>query len=288
MMTKKKILTGLKSADYEHPHDKKALSALEKAPGLEIVGRYITKHTLERIYTIQYTGSNIRVTKDSYPKIYKKLECASQVLDLNKIPDMYIQWGYHINACTIGAEHPAIILDSGVLDLCDDDEALFVIGRECGHIKSDHMLYHMMAQLINNIIDAIPFGSIAAGPLQYALYYWSRMSEFTADRAGLLCCQNKDAAIRALMKMAGVPINHFNDLNCNAFIEQAKEFKQLDYEAMNKVVKFISIADASHPWTVMRVAELLNWIATKEYNRFMAGDYDVLVYSSVRNIINSF
>lgn len=260
MMTNKKILTGLKSADYEHPHDKKALSALEKAPGLEIVGRYITKHTLERIYTIQYTGSNIRVTKDSYPKIYKYLECSCQVLDLNKIPDMYIQWGYHINACTIGSENPAIVLDSGVLDLCDDDEILFVIGRECGHIKSNHMLYHMMAQMINSIIDSIPFGNIAAAPLQYALYYWDRMSALTADRAGLLCCQKPSAVLKVFVKMAGLPINQFPNINVEAFIEQAKNFKELDFEGLNKAVKYVTIAGASHPWTVMRAAQILEWL----------------------------
>ena len=28
---------------------------------------------------------------------------------------------------------------------------------------------------------------------------------------------------------------------------------------MNKFVKFISIANDSHPWTVMRASELLKW-----------------------------
>ena len=95
------------------------------------------------------------------------------------------------------------------------------------------------------------------------------MSEFTADRAGLLCCQNKDAAIRAFMKMAGMPIKEFNNMNYQTFIQQATEFKQLDYDAMSKVIKFISIADNSHPWTVMRAAELLNWIESGEYVKYI-------------------
>ena len=33
---------------------------------------------------------------------------------------------------------------------------------------------------------------------------------------------------------------------------------------MNKIIKFISIADSSHPWTVMRAAELLNWLQSGE------------------------
>lgn len=264
MIRNKKILTGLDHTQYEHPFDKKALSTLENTPGLGIVGNFITKHTIERIYTVQHTGSNLKVTKDSYPRIYEYLEYACQILDIKKIPDLYLQWGYNINACTVGSENPIVILDSGLIDLCDDDEIMFVIGHELGHIKSNHMLYHMMAQVLNMCIDAIPFGSIAAAPLQFALFYWNRMSEFTADRAGLLCCQNKDAAIRAFMKMAGMPIKHFSEMNYQCFIQQASEFKQLDYNAMNKAIKLISIADESHPWTVMRAAELLNWISGDE------------------------
>ena len=260
MIRNKKILKGLDHSQYEHDFDKKALKALQRTPGVDLVGKFITKHAIEKIYTVQYTGSNLKVTSENYPQIYEYLQYACQILDLPKVPELYIEWGYNINAFTVGSENPIIVLSSGLIDLCDDDEIMFIIGHECGHIKSNHMLYYMMSQVMNLCIDSIPFGDIASVPLQYALYYWSRMSEFTADRAGLLCCQNKDAAIRAFMKMAGMPIKEFNNMNYQTFIQQATEFKQLDYDAMSKVIKFISIADNSHPWTVMRAAELLNWI----------------------------
>lgn len=261
----KRILRGLDHVLYEHPFDQKALATLEGTPGLSAAGKFITKHMVERVYTVQYTGSHLKVTPKNYPNIYEYLQYAAQILDVKKVPELYIEWGYNINACTVGAENPIIVINSGLIDLCDDDEIMFVIGHELGHVKSNHMLYHMMAQVINYIIDAIPFGSIAAAPLQYALYYWDRMSEFTADRAGLMACQNKEAAIRAFMKMSGMPIKQFNDINYQTFIQQASEFKQLDYEGLNKIIKLISIADASHPWTVMRAAELLNWINEGAY-----------------------
>ena len=269
MIRNKKILTGLDHTSYEHPFDHKALVALEATPGLDLVGKFITKNMVERVYTVQYTGSHLRITKDSYPQIYEYLEYACKILDVDKVPELYIEWGYNINACTIGAENPIIVLNSGLIDLCDEDEIMFVMGHELGHVKSNHMLYHMMAQVINLIISMVPFGGIAAAPIQFALYYWDRMSEFTADRAGLLCCQNKDAAVRAFMKMAGMPIKQFNDMKYQTFIQQAKDFKQLDFDGMNKVIKTISIADDSHPWTVMRAAELLNWIDNGQFSTFI-------------------
>ena len=155
MIKNKKILKGLSHEQYEHPFDQKALAALEKTPGLELVGKFITKHTVERIYTVQYTGSHLKVTKDNYPKIYEYLQYACKVLDVKNVPELYIEWGYDINACTVGADNPIIVLHSGLIDLCDDDEIMFIIGHELGHIKSNHMLYHMMAQVINLIINQI-------------------------------------------------------------------------------------------------------------------------------------
>ena len=68
MIRNKKILTGLDHTSYEHPFDQKALSALESTPGLDLVGKFITKNMVERVYTVQYTGSHLRATKDSILK----------------------------------------------------------------------------------------------------------------------------------------------------------------------------------------------------------------------------
>ena len=264
MVHNKKILKGLLPEEYEHPFDRKALDALEATPGLGTFGKFVTKHTVERIYNVQYTGSYLRVNKHNYPKIFEYLNYSAQILDLPKVPELYIQWGYEINAFTVGSENPIIVLNSGMLDLCDDDEVMFIIGHECGHIKSNHMLYHMMAQMINIIIDTIPGGSIVAAPVKYALLYWDRMSEFTADRAGVLCCQKPTAAMRAFVKMAGLPKKEFNNININTFLEQAEEFKDLDYEGLNRIVKILSIAESRHPWTVMRAAQMVDWISAGE------------------------
>ena len=74
MQRNKKILTGLDHSQYEHPFDQKALAALEGTPGLSAVGKFITKHMVERVYTVQYTGSHLKVTSQNYPNIYEYLQ----------------------------------------------------------------------------------------------------------------------------------------------------------------------------------------------------------------------
>lgn len=267
MEKNKKELPGLEHQQYEHSFDKKALSTLECTPGLTMAGKLISQQVTERICTIQFTGSNVKVTRTNYPRVYEYMGYACQILDVKKKPDLYVQWGYGVNAFTVGSEHPIVVINSGLIDLCDDNEIMFIIGHELGHIKSNHMLYHMMAQTINSVIETIPGGNLVAAPLKYALLYWDRMSEFTADRAGLLCCQDKEAMIRAFVKMAGLPIHYFDHVDTASFIQQAAEFRKLDYDSLNKAFKFISIMDSTHPWTVMRAAELLNWMDCGDYDR---------------------
>jgi hypothetical protein len=91
------------------------------------------------------------------------------------------------------------------------------------------------------------------------------MSEFTADRAGLLACQNPNVAIQVMMKWAGMPMKHFDSMNFDTFVEQAKDFDNLDYDSLNKAVKFFTILNSTHPWTVLRAAELIKWIEAGDY-----------------------
>ena len=74
-----------------------------------------------------------------------------------------------------------------------------------------------------------------------------------------------------------MPIKQFNDMKYQTFIQQAKDFKQLDFDGMNKIIKTISIADDTHPWTVMRAAELLNWIDNGEYEKFLPKQSRIMI-----------
>ena len=67
------------------------------------------------------------------------------------VPDLYIAPG-HINAFTAGTEKPLIVVHSGAIDSLTDDELLFVIAHELGHVKSGHVLYYQIAQFVLPVI----------------------------------------------------------------------------------------------------------------------------------------
>ena len=162
-----------------------------------------------------------------------------------------------------------LVLNSGAVDLLTDSQLNYVVGHELGHIKSGHVLYHLMAQLFSSVIGMIPLGETLLTPIQYSLLYWQRMSEFTADRAGLLTCQNKDAAIEAIIKMAGVPQKYFEKLDKEAFLKQAEEFETRFSSVADSAIRTLSIISSTHPWTVYRAGELLKWVGSGEYERIL-------------------
>ncbi|MCM1988557.1 hypothetical protein [Oceanirhabdus seepicola] len=58
--------------------------------------------------------------------------------------------------------------------------------------------------------------------MRVAILHWSRMAEFTADRAGLLACQNIDAPVTTTMKIAGLPLAHNSEVNLEEFKNKQK------------------------------------------------------------------
>jgi Zn-dependent protease with chaperone function len=269
------VLQGLQPEEYEHPLDRQALNALEGTPGLETLIRKINQYGIEAILRIQYTGSNIKVTSRMFPDIYEMLLSICRIIHLKKIPDLYIKQGSEINAFAIGSENPIIVLNEGTIGMLTPAELAFVMGHEVGHIKSQHMVYQDLARqifpFVGDIIGkaTLGIGDLFTTPIQIALLAWQRKSEFTCDRAGLLACQNINAATTAFMKIAGVPQSYYNNIDPVIFIDQAREFEGYDDNNLSKVAKLVSVLSQTHPWTVMRGAELYAWINSGSYQKLL-------------------
>lgn len=271
-------LTGLRPQTYEHPLDAQALNALQKTSGLETVVRKCNEWGFERLLRVQLTGSHLRVTPDSLPDVHQKLIDACAILDVPKVPELYIAAGGEVNAFTAGVERTLIVLNSGAIDVLTEDELFFVIGHEVGHIKSGHVLYYQIAEflpVIGAMVGTATFGigEIFSAGLQVALLNWKRMSEFTADRAGLLACQDANVAISAMMKIAGLPQRYHATINPEDFVAQAREFEALDADKLNWLVKWLSTMGQTHPWTVMRASQFLAWVDSGAYEAVLTADH---------------
>ena len=269
----KQPLINLQSIQYEHRFDREALEAVRKLPGFDSVVNFVLNWTMIKWHVVQLCGSNFHVTKESCPELYNMVHESAETLDVDRLPEIYTQWSYGINAYTTGYKDDTIlVLQSGSVDLMPDPELSFVIGHEMGHIKSGHVLYHMMVQYFAQIISSTVLAGKFIVPIQLGLNYWYRMSEFTADRAGLLVCQDLEAALGAIMKMAGLPKRYFNTSDPHVFAKQAKEFMTKYGDTTDKIIRNISILDDTHPWTVMRAYELIKWVENGDYEKILKGN----------------
>jgi Zn-dependent protease with chaperone function len=270
-------LAGLPAAVYEHPYDRNALASLRKMRGLDSLIRKFNEHGIERILRIEYTGSSLRINRDTFPEIFAIAEEACANLDIARIPELYVRHGSSINAATAGVDHPLIVLNSSCIDLLSADELLFVIGHELGHIKSQHLLYHQVGAAMHmaaGIVGSLTLGvsNLVYGALEAAFSSWMRMSELTADRAGLLACQDVNVANCTFAKMAGLPHMFYKRFNVDDLVAQAREFEALDINLLNRLAKTLTIKNESHPWTVMRAAALRQWESSNEFTRVLNGE----------------
>jgi len=267
-------LHGLRPQSYEHPSDAKTLDVLQGTAGLETVIRKCNEFGLDRLLRIQLMGSYLRASQDCFPHLYRAVQEGCEILDVPKRPTVYIQPG-GLNAFTAGVEQPILVFNAGLIDAMTEEELRFVVGHELGHIKSGHVLYYQIAMLLPvlaEVVGAATFGigSLLSFPLEVALVRWQRMSELTADRAGLLACQDVNAATTAMIKLAGLPLKFFDKVNTEDFLAQAREFEAFDSDKLDWVAKILSGIGQSHPWTVMRASELLRWVDSASYEKLLA------------------
>ncbi|MFW6079940.1 MAG: hypothetical protein ACODAE_09980, partial [Gemmatimonadota bacterium] len=94
----------------------------------------------------------------------------------------------------------------------------------------------------------------------------------SSDRAALLAIQHRDTVLRSLMKLAGGTRGEEAELDLAEFVAQSDEY-QVNRDILDRVYKLMNVLGATHPFSVVRVAELRTWIDTGRYEEIMAGEY---------------
>lgn len=124
------------------------------------------------------------------------LRCASD-FGLGGLPAYVSAAAGRHGAVTVGTdEAPLLLLRPDLAEGLEEDELLFVFGRQCGHIHCRHTPLCTLLHALERGLE--PGWGWTAAPLKAALAGWARSATLTADRAGLLACRDLDAAYRAL------------------------------------------------------------------------------------------
>lgn len=264
---------GISSRAWEHPADRTALTALRRLKGFDQVLKTLSGLLRERQHRLLYLASSARVGPRQFADLDALLDECVRTLDAPVKPELYISQSPLVNAVCIGMDKPFIVVTSGMYELMDHDELRFVIGHELGHALSGHAVYRTMLMHLTRIaasIGFIPLGGWALRAIVAALMEWQRKSELSGDRAGLLCSQDLDVALRVELKLAGG--KHLDQMDTQAFIAQAKEYERTG-DLRDGVLKLLNLEMQSHPFSVLRAAELNRWVDRGGYGKIVAGLY---------------
>jgi Peptidase family M48 len=265
-------LTGISSRAYEHPADRSALVALRKLSGFDTLLRKLFGLFNERAFRLTYLASAVRVSERQFPHIYELTRDGSYILDLPDVPEVFVIQSPVVNAMALGRDRPFILITTGMINLYDPEELRWVIGHELGHILSGHAVYRTMLLWLITLATRVAWTPIGLGiqAIVWGLEEWFRKSELSCDRAGLLAGQDVDAGRRALMKLAGGA--QLSELNPDAFREQAHEYDAVP-DLRDSILKILQLQGNTHPFSVVRFAELDYWATHGEYERILGGDY---------------
>jgi uncharacterized tellurite resistance protein B-like protein len=144
----------------------------------------------------QLLKKSIRLTPGIAPAFWKCVEHCRGVLGLDATIDVFCIQDPSPNAFVTPPykNHITMGFTSGALESLSDGEICSVIGHELGHVLFEHFQLRGLLSFEEDErlapIDAI------------RLYAWMRYAELSADRVGLLCCDDFDTAILAQFKLA--------------------------------------------------------------------------------------
>merc|ERR1712125_13491 len=223
---------------------------------------------VEQGVRLDLLSTSVKVSAEQLPESYECMQDASRIMDMNIVPELYVQSSPQANAYTLALQGkdtpPIVVITSTLLERCSDEEVQAIIGHELGHLKCNHSLYLTLGGLASTPFRSLP---LLGSQTEKLMQDWRLAAEYSCDRAALLVCQDVNVVAGAMLKLfAGTS----RVSNTKAFIEQSREYEKL-LEAANPLVKAsIRMQQRTHPLPVKRVAELKKWSESSEYQNIIS------------------
>jgi len=226
--------------------------------GIFIIGMFVLSAVMIRSHHKGLMRQAVLVNELQTPALDEVVDECQLKLQPGPV-DVYLVEKNQMNAYTFGIETPKVlVLYSPLLKVMSPGELKFIIGHEMGHVALGHTW-------LNTIIGGMagipaPFG---ASVILYAAFrWWSRMCEFSADRAGLLACGNLNLAVSALVKLVAPEVRSQRD-----FDQAMAAIDREDDDVSNRLAEVFQ----SHPMLIRRINQLRQYAATQEYQNLQKG-----------------
>jgi tellurite resistance protein len=232
------------------------------------------------------TGA-LRVRRGMVPKLVEAFDHCRRVLGFDKPVELYVKpdpmFGAFMMKSPTGPL--ALAVTSRTIEGFSPAELRHVIGHELAHALFDHTGLPMpLTAMVEDMA-----GPIVSRPKALELYLWCRSAEISADRVGLVCCGDLNAAVASFMKLAsGLDDEYLGTIDMEALASQhdsiasAPVARQKPREDDDTVEAF-----NTHPYVPLRIRALALFARSEAYfaARGVPAPLDALSLADVEKLI---
>lgn len=265
------VFRNLDADDFRHPLDKQNTLILRAIPGLKELGRALLGTVAEQVMLLENIGTSVLVSKDQLSDLHRLMIEAAEVLNI-EAPALYVRQSPVPNAYTlaVSGKRPFVVVHTSLVELLTQKELQAVLAHELGHLKCDHGVWLTYANILTLGAYSVPgLGGLIAQSLEEQLFRWLRAAELTCDRAALLVAQDPKVVISVLMKLAGGCPSMADQLNVDAFLEQARSYDRASSSPVGWYIRNAQTRQLSHPLPVLRAREIDEWSRSQDYRSLL-------------------
>ncbi|KAK7848009.1 protease htpx like protein 2 [Quercus suber] len=245
------VFRNLDADDFRHPLDKQNTLILRAIPGLKELGRALLGTVAEQVMLLENIGTSVLVSKDQLSDLHRLMIEAAEVLNI-EAPALYVRQSPVPNAYTlaVSGKRPFVVVHTSLVELLTQKELQAVLAHELGHLKCDHGVWLTYANILTLGAYSVP-------------------AELTCDRAALLVAQDPKVVISVLMKLAGGCPSMADQLNVDAFLEQARSYDRASSSPVGWYIRNAQTRQLSHPLPVLRAREIDEWSRSQDYRSIL-------------------
>ncbi|KAK9113457.1 hypothetical protein Syun_020254 [Stephania yunnanensis] len=261
----------LDADDFRHPLDKQNTLLLRAIPGLSELGKAFLGTISEQVMLLENIGTSILVAENQLPELHKMMVESANILNIES-PDLYVRQNPVPNAYTlaVSGRKPFVVVHTSLVELLTRRELQAVLAHELGHLKCDHGVWLTFANILTMGAYTVPgVGGFIARNFEEQLFRWLRAAELTCDRAALLVVQDPKVVISVLMKLSGGCPSLSDQLNVDAFLEQARSYDKASSSPIGWYIRNAQTRQLSHPLPVLRAREIDEWSRSQEYHSLL-------------------
>ena len=286
----------LEAEDFQLPQDKELLTKFDsvRIPTLirsmlkteeEYIVSWLRKHTADvQDYelTIKMMRQGVLVTEKQFAWVKSEVDACAEILHISPAPAVFIVGTGGMKANAVNFKTPFIVLPSELIDKSSPKALRFAIGRQMGHIKCDHVFYKTLTSEASGSLELVLgkwgqellnsfFGKIS----DLALVDWILAHEISADRAGLIACQDLVVAQRALLNFKLAISFKGIKLNVEDYLEQARIVQEKRARVLEDLPKSVRNGvgrwqrserlESEHPFILQRIKALQAYAESEAY-----------------------